>query len=267
MSENEAYKKLHASHEKNYKKKLTQLDPNRTGLVITCPKCQDLSWLMLPECKTGWNDEIYLACPSACGYDGLIDTFRPIAKLRDDAGSFDIDTICKTYKTPYAFNGYIHRCPICFIENPREVMRDMVSKAEVAVIQNYSREQLKQLLSDIVSAFDGVMKRCYEIHMHNKNIFEFKTPSFQNVSGWKDKMADLIVVEDVVDDLNEFTRIFQKRHLFAHSLGVVDQKYIDKTGDTTVQVGKQVPLNSEEVLFLAKNTLNIVVHFFGYHLS
>ncbi|MVY05842.1 hypothetical protein GQF59_33705, partial [Escherichia coli] len=115
-------------------------------------------------------------------------------------------------------------------------MRDMVSKAEVAVIENHSREQLKQLLSDIVSAFDGVMKRCYEIHMHNKNIFEFKIPSFQNLIGWKDKMADLIVVEDVVDDLSEFTRIFQKRHLFAHSLGVVDQKYIDKTGDTTVQV-------------------------------
>ncbi len=267
MSKNENSKKFFALHDENYKKKLSILDPNRMGIVITCPRCNTLSWLKLPENRTGWDDEILLACPSACGYGGFVDTFKPKATKRDDAGDFDIDTICKKYKTSYAFNGYVHRCPVCYIENPREILEFIVCKAEKAIKENHSRDELIQLLSNIVSAFDGVMRRCYEIHMANKNIVNYKTPSFQNITSVKDKLADLIRIESTVDDWHKFVKVFQKRHLFVHSLGVVDQKYIDKTGDTTVSVGKQVSLNSEEVLFLAKNTLKIVVVFFAHHLS
>ncbi|HIH4317893.1 TPA: hypothetical protein ACYSBI_001832 [Morganella morganii] len=253
--------------DENYKEKLSILDPNRIGISIKCPECSALSWLKLPETRTGFDSEIFLACPSACGYGGLINTFSPVACKRDDAGDYDVDTICKQYKTPYAFNGYVHRCPVCYIENPRDVMKSMVNKVETAVKDNQSRDKLIQLLSDVVSTFDGVMRRCYEIHMVNENIKNYKNLSFQNITLVKDSIAHLIQIDMIVDDWDMFVRIFQKRHLFIHSLGVVDQKYIDKTGDTTVPIGKQISLSSEEVLFLAKNTSKIVMMFFGLHLS
>jgi len=267
MSSSENSRKFFALQDENYKKKLASLDPERSGIVITCPQCNALSWLKLSESRSDWDDQIYLACPSACGYGGFVETFQPKAIKREEAGNFDIDTICSRYKTPYAFNGYVHRCPFCYIENPREILFSFVEKAEIAHKENHSREKLIQLTNDIVSAFDGVMKRCFQIHMSNKKITTYKTPSFQNIIAVKDDIAHLIKIDKVVDDWRMFIKIFQKRHLFVHSLGVVDQKYIDKTGDTTVIIGKQVPLNSEEVLFLARNALKIVMTFFGHHLS
>ncbi|ELJ4027490.1 hypothetical protein QQW46_001191 [Escherichia coli] len=267
MSTIENRKKTLPLHDESYKKKLSSLDPNRIGLVINCPKCNTLSWLKLPENQMGWDDQIILACPSACGYGGLIDTFKPTATKRVNAGDFDIDTICRKYKTPYAFNGYVNRCPVCYIENPREILMSFVEKAEIAHIKNHPREKLIQLTNDIVSAFDGVMKRCFQIHMSNGQITGYKTPSFQNIIAVNDDITHLIKLDKVVDDWRMFIKIFQKRHLFVHSLGVVDQKYIDKTGDASVTIGKQVPLNSQEVLFLAQNTSKIVMTFFGQHLS
>ena len=45
---------------------------------------------------------------------------------------------------------------------------------------------------------------------------------------------------------------FQKRHLVAHNLGVVDQKYLDKTGDTSAVVGRKIGIDIDEVKGLAR---------------
>ncbi len=40
---------------------------------------------------------------------------------------------------------------------------------------------------------------------------------------------------------------FQKRHLIAHRMGVVDQAYINATGDLRAVVGRKVDIDSAEV--------------------
>lgn len=45
-------------------------------------------------------------------------------------------------------------------------------------------------------------------------------------------------------DLN---RIFQMRHLLAHRNGIVDQEYIDKSGDTTYSVGQRLVVKETTV--------------------
>lgn len=42
-------------------------------------------------------------------------------------------------------------------------------------------------------------------------------------------------------------KMFNRRHLFAHSGGRVDQEYLDKTGDTTVRLNEVVRVRSNEV--------------------
>jgi hypothetical protein len=42
-------------------------------------------------------------------------------------------------------------------------------------------------------------------------------------------------------------RGFQKRHLFAHNMGVVDERYMEATKDDEAVVGRKVLLNAEEV--------------------
>jgi hypothetical protein len=42
-------------------------------------------------------------------------------------------------------------------------------------------------------------------------------------------------------------RCFQKRHLLAHKMGVVDEEYIRATGDRTAVVGRKCQVDSNEV--------------------
>ena len=50
---------------------------------------------------------------------------------------------------------------------------------------------------------------------------------------------------------------FQKRHLIAHKLGVVDRDYVKKTGDVRAVVGRKTVVDTDEVKRLARsiNTL------------
>lgn len=41
--------------------------------------------------------------------------------------------------------------------------------------------------------------------------------------------------------------IFQKRHLLAHQEGIIDEKYIEKTGDTKYKVGQRIVVKQDDV--------------------
>lgn len=46
--------------------------------------------------------------------------------------------------------------------------------------------------------------------------------------------------------------LYQRRHLIAHREGVVDQRYIDRSGDTAYAVGQRVVVRAQDVLELAE---------------
>jgi hypothetical protein len=53
----------------------------------------------------------------------------------------------------------------------------------------------------------------------------------------------------------------------SHSLGVVDQQYVDKTGDAQATLGRVITLTSVEVLDAAQIAERLVKSFFGAFLS
>jgi hypothetical protein len=54
------------------------------------------------------------------------------------------------------------------------------------------------------------------------------------------------------DEWIALTNGFQKRHLFAHTMGVVDQDYLTKTGDKQSIVGRKIAVSISEVRELAR---------------
>lgn len=52
-------------------------------------------------------------------------------------------------------------------------------------------------------------------------------------------------------DLSALRRYFQQRHLLAHSDGMVDQLYVDRSGDSSYQLGQRIVIRSEAVEQLA----------------
>lgn len=49
------------------------------------------------------------------------------------------------------------------------------------------------------------------------------------------------------NELASLTRLFQQRHLLAHTQGLVDEDYLTRTGDTTYQVGQRIVVRETAV--------------------
>ena len=56
-------------------------------------------------------------------------------------------------------------------------------------------------------------------------------------------------------------RLFQKRHLFSHKMGVVDESYKDATNDPQAIVGRKTTITPEEIRELIFHLLKIAETF------
>ena len=61
-------------------------------------------------------------------------------------------------------------------------------------------------------------------------------------------------------EISTLKRAFQQRHLLAHTQGIVDQGYIDLSGDTSHQLGERVLVREEAVLIFLDAVDRLVEH-------
>jgi hypothetical protein len=84
---------------------------------------------------------------------------------------------------------------------------------------------------------------------------------FQNLSESSDLWRDAVGkgYEDMLlpSELQELEALFQQRHLMAHRNGIVDQEYIDRSGDSTYSVGQRLVVREAAVLRLAALLSNL----------
>jgi len=81
-----------------------------------------------------------------------------------------------------------------------------------------------------------------------KNVFQRLDQSSQL---WK--AACTHRYEDVLSggEMADLKQLFQRRHLLAHRDGIVDQEYIDRSGDGSYAVGQRLVVKPESILRLA----------------
>ena len=58
------------------------------------------------------------------------------------------------------------------------------------------------------------------------------------------------------DELREMNLLFQRRHLIEHNNGMVDQKYIDKSGDNSYAIGQRLVVKGSDPLTLLQSSRN-----------
>lgn len=167
---------------------------------------------------------------------------------------------CSTCTLEYTIYGAFGYCPDCGIHNSKQIVTanfDLILKildlAKIATPE--IREKLiENALEDCISAFDGFSREhCFQLN--NKL-------SFQNISNAKEKLLDhydFNIAEGISDeDWNFVVMQFQKRHLLAHKMGIIDEEYVKKTCTNTDDVGKKVKITESDVINLIEN-LSIVV--------
>ena len=112
-------------------------------------------------------------------------------------------------------------------------------------------------LEDCVSAFDGFGREVCRIHAEKSTErSKAEKVSFQNLDGAKHNLKGLFNLNfssGVTDEeWKAAVRGFQKRHLLSHTMGVIDEEYVRKSGDVQAVTGRKINVDSEEVRELVR---------------
>jgi hypothetical protein len=175
----------------------------------------------------------------------------------------ETEVVCANCTLRYSVYGVFAFCPDCGQHNSLQIldknlevvgkMLDLAAKAEKELADRI----VENALEDCVSAFDGFGRELCRVYANKaRSPARAERMSFQNLEAANVNVLDAFGVDlsaDVEpDEWRAAGRGFQKRHLVAHKMGVVDQSYITKTGDTRAVVGWKIGVQASEVRELAR---------------
>jgi len=116
------------------------------------------------------------------------------------------------------------------------------------------RQVLENGLVKLVASFQRFAEAAF-LALPNASSFPVRRNLFQNLADSSQRWRDATGkgYEDLVtaDEMRELRVCFQQRHLLAHRKGMVDQDYIDRSGDQSYSVGQRLVIKDAAVLRLA----------------
>jgi hypothetical protein len=166
--------------------------------------------------------------------------------------NLETEITCDQCGLRYAIYGVFGWCPDCGVHNSLQILGKNLelAKKKLALAESVDKDLAETVIADalagIVSAFDG-FGRAICIDGNTR-------ASFQNLEGGRKRVQQQFGF-DMADALTEeewrsARRSFQKRHLLAHRMGVIDEEYVQKGYDASAVIGRKVMLAPEEVTAL-----------------
>jgi hypothetical protein len=171
----------------------------------------------------------------------------------------ETEVICEHCTLRYAIYGVFAFCPDCGERNSLQILEknlDLCLK-EVELAEQSSDPALAahlipNALEDAVSAFDGFGREVCSVYADRiADASKTKQLSFQNLLGVRDSIRmrwGFDLSASLTPDEWQFAcRCFQKRHLLAHKMGIVDEAYLKNAADPTATVGRKISITPEDV--------------------
>lgn len=187
---------------------------------------------------------------------------RPIRHYSET--ELEEEVVCDSCTLRYTVFGTFAFCPDCGKHNSLQILEKNLSLAQkqielaATVDGDLSAQLIADALENGVSAFDGFGRETCRVHA-----FKASDPakaagiSFQNLAGAQKNVQQLFGIDSTAalngNDWTFTCRCFQKRHLLAHKMGIVDDAYLKATGDPHATAGRKVPIRAEEVIALLKH--------------
>jgi hypothetical protein len=174
----------------------------------------------------------------------------------------ETESVCDACTLRYAIYGVFGFCPNCGAHNNLSILdanlrvvAKMLSLA-ATVDADVAKSLVENALEDCVSAFDGWGRAVCEVFADKAaDPTKVGKISFQNVMRAQEVLkiqfafdAEAVLGADAVAGLH---RAFQKRHLLAHRMGVIDDDYVRQTGDRSAQTGRRVAVAGTDVESMA----------------
>lgn len=172
---------------------------------------------------------------------------HPIRYYREK--QLETEVVCDNCTLRYAIYGVFGWCPDCGVHNSLQILTKNLELArkELLLAETAEKELAEHLVGDalenVVSAFDGFgreicLQRAADI-------------SFQDIAGARRRVQEAFGF-DFADGLDReewerACRVFQKRHLLAHKMGVIDDEYVQKANDPMALTGRKIRVSHDEV--------------------
>ena len=185
------------------------------------------------------------------------------------------DLICPECTLHYAVFGLSEWCPDCGNNNflvhiqqeadlIRKSLQDHERRKEHAGVRVAARD-LENAVEDVVSLFEASMKFLYSKEVFRRyppeerdRLLRTRRNMFQRLGETRDRLRkDLDIELAALAESDEFKLadgFFERRHVIAHNLGVVDQRFAEKLKAYHL-LGKDIEVMPEDVLRI----LNFVV--------
>jgi uncharacterized Zn finger protein (UPF0148 family) len=164
-------------------------------------------------------------CP-ACGHNSAISTLQ-----------LSLDTVLKTLD---ALPG---------------IRQSVTDAADADVAENSVRHILENSLVKLVSSFQGFAEALFDT-LPNRQQFAPRRNLFQNLRDsddlWRSALGTGYVDMLSPTDYSTLGVFFQQRHLLAHKNGIVDQDYLDRSGDANYSLGQRLVIRTESVATLSE---------------
>jgi hypothetical protein len=172
---------------------------------------------------------------------------HPIHHYREK--ELETAVVCDQCTLRYAIYGVFGWCPDCGSHNSGQILSKNLelAKKELALAGSQDKELSEHLIGDalenIVSAFDGFGR---EICARKGTEIRF-----QSLGGARKRVQETFGF-DFADGLSTAEwdvacRVFQKRHLLSHKMGVIDEDYLQKANDPGAILGRKVRVSADEV--------------------
>lgn len=183
----------------------------------------------------------------------------PIRYYREEG--LETEIICEACSLRYAIYGVFGYCPDCGVHNSLQILAknlELIGRMlDLAQSEGESVGQaiVANALEDAVAAFDGFGREISRVYgAKATDPAQVGRISFQNLARARRKVEQLFGIDIGVglgsEEWSLCLRCFQKRHLLAHRLGVVDAEYLRAADDATAMVGRKIRIGSDEVRML-----------------
>lgn len=195
----------------------------------------------------------------------------PIRYYREE--NLETEVLCDQCTLRYTIFGVFGYCPDCASHNSFQILNknlDLILKlVDIAENQNKEIEQqlIENALEDCVSAFDGFGRETCRVLSNRLNKIKRTIDiRFQNISAARDKVKKSFGIDFGSllshEDWKHVISAFQKRHLLAHKMGVIDESYLSATGEANEMLGRKVTITNTDVrsLVIHLKTLGKELH-------
>lgn len=182
---------------------------------------------------------------------------------------WELEINCDKCQTKYSVIGSAYFCPCCghnAVERVFNESLDTVQKMIESIEDIYStfernygidkaesmcRSMIEGTLGDIVSAFQKYAEEIYrqimpdkKVRVNDFQIIEKGSNLFKEATG---KGYDSWLSQNEIDDMQ---MLFQQRHLIEHNNGLIDERYIQNSGDISYRAGQRIIIKKLDAIRL-----------------